>query len=324
MISFIVAFFALIITSHLVIDGGSSSAEVKVKFKALHGRIIDSSKEVNGTYFIFLNMRSFREDFAPWLVYMALSKDYDWWRKEFSEKVAKAAQFVKEIFQKDRIPPLKPENVYQHRKEIAATIHEWWFASLWEKIIGSCVPSFYIEVMIDSDVYAVFSTPRRGCIEQYKKVMRLGGKFNLTIVWVSDELKPERGDFKTVPGWSSIYSIDSGFIKKLLKVIELSGLWNKTWISVSILSAGFDVGGKPVSPNIPDYQYYNTSEGVNVKDVVNELIKKFPDAVKMRLPPSKTNAIVFIKLAHLTEVLKFLKSKGIKIGIPTNAMVIFR
>ena len=53
MISFIVAFFTLIITSHLVIDGGSSSAEVRVKFKVLHGRIIDSSKEVNGTYFIF-------------------------------------------------------------------------------------------------------------------------------------------------------------------------------------------------------------------------------------------------------------------------------
>jgi len=94
MISFIVAFFALIITSHLVIDGSSSSAEVRVKFKVLHGRIIDSSKEVNDTYFIFLNMRSFREDFAPWLVYMALSKDYDWWGKGSSLIVKRSPSTV--------------------------------------------------------------------------------------------------------------------------------------------------------------------------------------------------------------------------------------
>ncbi len=64
--------------------------------------------------------------------------------------------------------------------------------------------------------------------------------------------------------------------------------------------------------------------GVNVKYVVNELIRRFLDVVKIRLPPSKTDAIVFAKLARLTEVLKFLKSKGIKTGIPTNTMVIFR
>ena len=223
MISFIVAFFALIITSHLVIDGGSSSAEVRVKFKVLHGRIIDSSKEVNGTYFIFLNMRSFREDFAPWLVYMALAKDYDWWGKKFSDRVAKAAQLVKEVFQRDRILPLKTEDVYEHRREIAATIHEWWFANLWEKVIGSCVSPFYIEVMIGDEIYGVFHTHSHGCIEQYRKVLELGGRFDLIVIWVGDELKPVQGDFKTITGWSSIYSLDSGLIKKLLKVIEFAG-----------------------------------------------------------------------------------------------------
>lgn len=55
----------------------------------------------------------------------------------------------------------------------------------------------------------------------------------------------------------------------------------------SILSTGFNVGGQTVSQNIPGYQYYNTNMGINVKDVVGELIKRFPDAVKMRLSPSK-------------------------------------
>ena len=64
--------------------------------------------------------------------------------------------------------------------------------------------------------------------------------------------------------------------------------------------------------------------GVNINNVVNELISKYPDAVKIRLPQTKTDAIVFIKLTRITKVLKFLKSKGIRTGIPTNAMVIFR
>lgn len=82
---------------------------------------------------------------------------------------------------------------------------------------------------------------------------------------------------------SNIYSLNSGFVRKLLRVIELSGLWNKTWISISII-------------------------GVNIKDVVNELVSLFPDAVKIRLSSSKTDAIVFVKLTHLNEVLNLLES----------------
>lgn len=125
MISFIAVLSAFIITAYLVIDRSSSNAEVKVKFKVLHGRIVNDSREVSGTYFIFLNMRSFREDFAPWLVYMALTKNYSWWAKEFSDDTAKATQYVKKMFQENRIPPLRPENISQYRREIATTVHEW-------------------------------------------------------------------------------------------------------------------------------------------------------------------------------------------------------
>ncbi len=300
------------------------TASGSIKFKVLHGSIADNSSEVGGVYYIFLNMRSFGEDFAPWLVYMALTKDYEWWSKEFSVNAAKAAGFVKKRFQEHRIPPLRPEDIPRYRKEIAAAIYEWWLASLWEEVIGSCIPPFYVEVMIGDQIYAVFYTQSRGCIDQYSKVLGLGGRFDLTVIWASGELKPGRGDFKTVPGWSSIYTLDSGFAEKLLKVIELSGLWNETWISISILSAGHNVGGQPVYPNITDYQYYNTSKDMNVKDLVNELIEKFPDAVKILLPPSKTDAIVFVKLTKLNEVLKLLESRGTRLGIPTNAIVIFR
>ena len=231
-ISLIMVLSVLIITAYLVVDKSSSGVEVNIKFKILHGRIVDDSREVEGAYYIFLNMHSFREDFAPWLVYMALTKDYSWWKKEFSEKVAKAAQYVKKMFQEYCTPPLRPETISQYSKEIAATVYEWWFANLWEKVIGSCIPPFYIEVMIGNDIYSVFYTISSRCIEQYDKVLRLGGRFNLTVIWVSDELKPVQGDFKTVLGWSSICTLDSGFIKKLLKVIELSDLWNETWSSI--------------------------------------------------------------------------------------------
>jgi len=163
---------------------------------------------------------------------MALTKDYSWWKKEFSEEVAKAAQYVKKMFQEYCTPPLRPENISQYRKEIAVAVYEWWFANLWEKVDGSRIPLFYIEVMIGNDIYGVFYTISSRCIEQYDKVLRLGGRFNLTVIWVSDELKPVQGDFKTVLGWSSICTLDSGFIKKLLKVIELSDLWNETWSSI--------------------------------------------------------------------------------------------
>jgi len=82
--------------------------------------------------------------------------------------------------------------------------------------------------MIGDEIYGVFHTHSHGCIEQYRKVLELGGRFDLIVIWVGDELKPVQGDFKTITGWSSIYSLDSGLIKKLLKVIEFAGFWNET------------------------------------------------------------------------------------------------
>ena len=199
-ISLIMVLSILTITAYLIVNESSIGVEVDIKFKILYGRIVDDSREVEGAYYIFLNMRSFREDFASWLVYMALTKDYDLWVEEFSEKVAKATQYVKKVFQEYCIPPLSPENTSQYRREIAATVYEWWFANLWEKIIGSCVLPLYIEVMIGDEIYSVFYTLDHECIEQYEKISRLGGRFGLTVICVSDELKPVQEDFKTVPG----------------------------------------------------------------------------------------------------------------------------
>ncbi|RLG86766.1 MAG: hypothetical protein DRO39_02330 [Thermoprotei archaeon] len=268
-----------------------------IKPKIVHGFIIDTSREPGGAYYVFLNMSSFKEDLAPWLAYIALTKDYDWWAEKFSEKATRAAQFVKEVLQKRSIPPLTPENVYQHRKEMASLIYEWWFASLWRSVVGGCTPAFFVEILIGDDVYAVFPTPSHSCVEQYERLSRLGGWFDLTVVWVSDELKPRQGDYQAIPGWASIYSLDSGFATKLLRVIRLTGLWSRAWISISIIGTG-------------------------VKEVVKELTKEFPGAVKIRLPPSDYDAIVFVKLTRLDEVLEKLRMLGVRVGIPTNSLVI--
>lgn len=269
-----------------------------IKPKIIHGSIIDTSREPGGAYYVILNMSSFEEDLAPWLAYMALTKDYYWWVERFSEKAARAAQLVKEVLQKRSIPPLAPENVYQHRKEIAALTYEWWFASLWRSVVGGCAPAFFVEILLGDDVYAVFPAPSSSCVEQYERLSRLGGWFDLTVVWVSDELKPRQGDYQAIPGWASIYSLDSGFVAKLLRVIRLTGLWSRAWISMSIIGTG-------------------------VKEVVKELTKEFPGAVEIRLPPSDYDAIVFVKLTRLDEVLEKLRMLGVRVGVPISSLVIF-
>lgn len=308
-------------TSQLItIDQATSGI---VKFKILNGVVVDKFMEDGGEYYVFFNMQSFREEFAPWLVYMALTKDREWWVKEFSEKAARAAERVRKHYQEYSLIPLKPEDVWKHRKEIAASINEWWFYSFWDKVIGSCVPSVWVKVMIEDKVYN-FHPIDGSCVEQYDKVSRLGGRFDLTVIWVSNELRVEQKDLETIPGWHTVFGLDSGLTRKLLSVIRLVGFWDKAWIPIQIASAGYGVGGEPVYPGIPDFQYYNTSKGVNVKNIVGELIEKFPDAVKIDLPSSNTDAIVFVKLTRLGEVVEFLRSKGVQLGVPTSWMVILR
>jgi len=75
-----------------------------IKPKIVHGFIIDTSREPGGAYYVFLNTSSFKEDLAPWLAYMALTKDYDWWAEKFSEKATRAAQLVRGCFRSAAYP----------------------------------------------------------------------------------------------------------------------------------------------------------------------------------------------------------------------------
>ena len=297
------------------------SMEGHVKFKIFHGEVVDDSKESSGAYYVFVNLRSFERDFGRWLTYMALTKDFEWWVREFSIGAAKAAQRVKEVYRKvlvernGTLVPIKPEELKEIiLKEKYFPIYEWWFADLWKEVTGACIPTSFIEVMIGDKIYGVFSTSSYKCIEQYNKVLKLGGKFDLIVVWVSNELKLEQKDFETIPGWGSIYSLNSGVVRKLLKVIELSGFWDRIWLSLSILSVGSNVGS---------LSKHDNSSGVNVKVIVDELLNRFPNAVKIRLPPSNVDAIIFVKLTHLNEMLSSLKSKGVIVGVPLNYIVIF-
>ncbi len=298
----------------------SSYSPKDITIKVLHGIPMNKSNDDNGMYYIIFSIDSLEYDLGSWLIYNAITKSESWWRKYFSVDAVKAALYVKVVYSHKKVVvdgikyELKDIPYYVIENRTRLSLDKWYGFELFRTTIGSCIPRGYIKIYVKNREYALYISASRRCLDQYLKIYSLGGWYDITILWVSNRYVIEEKDIVTVPGWNIIIDINSSFTRKLLKVLSIAeSILGETNIELTVLAAGYGVGGKPVFKAIPDYQWYPGLEGTNVSQILETLGRSHPFITIESA--SLTIGKIIVNLEHLVEVVKALRTINLRMGL---------
>ncbi len=174
------------------------------------------------------------------------------------------------------------------------------------KELGNCFLDTFIGFVIDNESFRGFWKSGAGCLKSYINYVRNHEKeLNITIIWVSQDLVPGSKDYRELYGWGSVWTINSKFVGKLIKILELAGLSEIIWLEVGIFARG----------------------PVNAKQAVEIILEKLPRDIVMRATAHDEGIGVMLvkpKLEALSRVLEVVKDLGIALGIMSAMQVQLR
>ncbi len=183
-------------------------------------------------------------------------------------------------------------------------------------MLSSCIIGIIdAKIRIDSKImvlsYPVLLDVGNSCLNRLHRVQLYGGKPDISLVWVSGYYVPNQDDIWYVEGHLGIKSMKCMYVKKLIEVLEYvtkaMGVYNRSWIEVILYTAGDNVGGPPVYSFDPEYQWYPDCVGTKAKDIIEELLKKFPNDVEMSRNATDTGGAIWIRLPRLNNVISYLE-----------------